>query len=412
MTIGAPRLPRFPPAEPGAGGVGAAARMLVAMACIGLLCGCATRPPGADRVEALPPLELDDRVLTLDRVAEQAPTPDLLALDGQMRDFVQRYTADARRDRERLISLHRAIRGAATLGIDYDPQAGGTASDVFYRGTANCLSYASLLVAMAREAGLDASYQWLDLRPQWSRSGERVLVRLHVNVDVNLKRGERFMADIDPLSPARVTGSRLIADSDAQALHHSNIAMQALAGGDTGQAWFNAVRALQLSPAMAHLWVNLGAVYRAAGQFRAAEDSYRQALSLDPGERSAMNNLVVLFRMEGRDTERAYWEARVAGYRDANPYYHAWLGDEAASAGDWEGARRRYEEAVTLSSGDSRLLYSLGKVLWQLGDQVAASRYLERAIESASLRSEIMAYRAQLEAWRQASGDKGLFAER
>ncbi len=187
--------------------------------------------------------------------------------------------------------------------------------------------------------------------------------------------------------------------------------MQSLAGGDVGQAWFDAVRALQLSPSMAHLWVNLGAVYRAAGQFRAAEDSYRQALLLDPGEHSAMNNLVVLFRMEGRDTERAYWEARVASYRDANPYYHAWLGEQAASAGDWDEARRHYEHAVALSSGDSRLLYSLGQVHWELGDQVAASRYLERAIESASLRSEIVAYRAQLNAWRRASNEQGLFAE-
>lgn len=410
MTSGSPLLQRFTPAKGGAVRAGLPACLLALLLFPGLLSGCATSPAAAGRVEALPPLVLEHQVLTLDRVGARAPTPDLLTLDGPMREFVARYTAGAPNGRERLIRLHRAIRGSATLGIDYDPQAGGTASDVFYRGTANCLSYASLLVAMAREAGLDARYQWLDLRPQWTRSGERVLVRLHVNVDVNLKRGERFMADIDPLSPAQVTGSRLIADSDAQALHHSNIAMLALAGGDIEQAWFNAVRALQLSPDMAHLWVNVGAVYRAAGQFRAAEDSYRQALLLDPGEHSAMNNLVVLFGMEGREQERAYWEARVARYRDANPYYHAWLGDEASGAGNWEQALRHYEQAVALSSGDSRLLYSLGQVHWQLGDRVAASRYLERAIDSASLRSEIVAYRAQLDAWRQAV-QRGLYAE-
>lgn len=410
MTSRTSLLQRFIPAGVGGARPRLPACCLALLLLPALLGGCATTPAAAGRVAALPPLVLEQQVLTLDMVGARAPTPDLLALDAPMREFVARYTAGAPTGRERLIRLHRAIRGSATLGIDYDPGAGGTASDVFYRGTANCLSYASLLVAMAREAGLDARYQWLDLRPQWTRSGERVLVRLHVNVDVNLKRGERFMADIDPLSPTQVTGSRLIADSDAQALHHSNIAMLALAGGDIEQAWFNAVRALQLSPDMAHLWVNVGAVYRAAGQFRAAQDSYLQALLLDPGEHSAMNNLVVLFRMEGREQESAYWEARVARYRNANPYYHAWLGDEASGAGNWEEARRHYEQAVALSSGDSRLLYSLGQVHWQLGDQVAASRYLERAIESASLRSEIIAYRAQLDAWRQAA-EQGLYAE-
>ncbi|MGB1140001.1 MAG: tetratricopeptide repeat protein, partial [Halioglobus sp.] len=304
-----------------------------------------------------------------------------------------------------------AIRGGATLGIDYDPHAGGTASDVFYSGKANCLSYASLLVAMAREAGLDASYQWLYLRPQWTRSGERVMVRLHVNVDVDLRGGERFMADIDPLSPAQVTGSRLMDDSDAEALHHSNIAMLALADGDVGEAWLNGVRALQLSPGMPHLWVNLGAVYRASGQFEAAEQSYLQALALDLREQSAMNNLVILYDMDGRPDERAQWLERVASYRDANPYYHAWLGDEASGAGLWSEALGHYEKAVALSGGDSRLLYSLGQAHWQVGDQVAASQYLEQAIESASLVSEINVYRAQLEAWRRESQTSSVFAE-
>ena len=328
-----------------------------------------------------------------------------------MRDFVERYTRAAPRERERLISLHRAIRGSATLGIEYDPVAGGTAADVFYGGRANCLSYASLMVAMAREAGLDAHYQWLDLRPQWTRTGERVMVRLHVNVDVDLRGGERFMADIDPLSPAQVTGARLMKDSDAQALHHSNVAMRALSLERIDEAWLNAVRALQLSPGMPHLWVNVGAVYRAAGQYPAAEGSYLQALAIDPREQSAMNNLVILYDMDGRPEERAQWLERVASYREANPYYHAWLGDEASNDQRWAEALGHYEKAVLLSGQDSRLLYSLGQAHWQTGDRMAASDYLERAIKAASLRAEITAYQAQLNAWRQQIRAGGDFAD-
>ena len=44
-----------------------------------------------------------------------------------------------------------------------------------------------------------------------------------------------------------------------------------------------------------------------------------------------MNNLVVLYDMDSRLAERDHWEERVANYRDANPYYHAWMGDEAAA---------------------------------------------------------------------------------
>ena len=366
-----------------------------------LLGACAHAPGGAPRVAQLPPLQLDEEVLTPDQAILLAPSPDLLALNDQMREFVVRYTSGTPNKRQRLVTLHRSIRGSATLGIDYDPQAGGTATDVFYRGSANCLSYASLFIAMAREAGLDAGYQWLELRPQWTRSGERVLVRLHVNVDVRLGRGLRYMADIDPLAPADVAGTRPLSDDDAVALHHSNIAMQALADSDLKTAWLHAVRALQWSPQQAHLWVNLGVVYRVSGQPDAAEASYLYALQLDNREYSAMNNLVILYGMEGRLQEQARWEQRVARHRVDNPYYHAWLGEQALEEQNPEGALQYYERAVALSPDDSRLLYSLGLVHWELGEPDLALAYVEQAIEAATLFSEISAYRLQLDNWRQ-----------
>jgi len=366
-----------------------------------LVAGCAVKPDAADRVAALPPLQLEGELLAVSEVEQRVPTPDLLALNDEMKAFVARYTEDIRQEQQRLVNLHRAIRGSATLGVSYDAQAGGTAADVFYRGTANCLSYASLFVAMAREAGLDASYQWLEIRPQWTRSGERILVRLHVNVDVDVRHGQRFMADIDPLAPGDVAGSRLLGDIDAQALHHSNIAMQALAVNDLRSAWLHGVRALQWSPDLAHLWVNLGVIYRVAGQPAAAESSYLYALQLDGREYSAMNNLVILYGMQGRPLDQARWEARVASHRVDNPYYHAWLGEQAFESQDLQRALASYERAVALSPQDSRLLYSLGLVHWELGESALASAYVEQAIEAATLYSEITAYRVQLDSWRQ-----------
>jgi tetratricopeptide (TPR) repeat protein len=244
-----------------------------------------------------------------------------------MRDFVALYTDGVGNKRQRLTMLHRAITGWGALGVQYDPQAGGGAREVFYRGSANCLSYAHLFVALAREAGLDASYQWLEMRPEWTREGERILVRRHVNVSVALPGGQRYMVDIDPQPTRDIAGTREISDRQARALYHSNVAMQAFAEDDIATAWLQSVRALQLGPGMPDLWTNLGAVYRAAGEHREAEASYLYALELDPWDRSAMNNLVVLYGMEGREADRSYWADRVAAYRDDNPYYHAWRGD-------------------------------------------------------------------------------------
>ena len=361
-----------------------------------LLTGCGASFNSRHMVSDLPPLQLEDRTVETAEVAARVSSPDLLAVDPQMREFVQLYTGDIRHPRQRLLVLHRAISGSATLGIDYDPVAGGTASQVFHRGTANCLSYASLFIALAREAGLEAGYQWLDVRPQWTRQGERVMVRMHVNALVELGRMSQFMVDIDPLESRDIAGSRRLSDDDASALYHSNIAMQALAANDLEQAWLQAVRALQLSPTMAHLWINLGAIYRVAGQYRGAENSYQHALLLDPLERSAMNNLAVLYNIEGRREEHAYWERRVARYREDNPYYHAWLGEQAYDTGDWRLAVGYYERALALAPGDSRLLYALGLAHVELGETDLASTYLQRAIKTAILRSDISTYQMEL----------------
>ena len=293
--------------------------------------------------------------------------------------------------------LHRAVIGAGTLDLQYDPLAEGSAREVFHRGSANCLSYANMFIALAREAGLDADYQWLEVRPQWTLLGERVLVRRHVNVLVDLGGGGQYMVDIDPLPTRDIAGTRQISDADAQALYHSNIAMDALADEELELAWLQAVRALQLSPKTSHLWVNLGAIYRLAGQHREAESSYLYALQLAPRERSAMNNLVVLYGIEGRHEEQAYWEERVAQYRDANPYYHAWLGDQAADSGDWQQALQHYQSARSLLPEDSRLLYATGQIHYRMQDLAGAYDYLRRAIEAATLRSDIERYQRQLD---------------
>lgn len=369
----------------------------VAFLLLASLVACSSSPlVSARKVAALPPLQLPDRTIVPADVAGLIATPDLLAVDEEMREFVARYVGDIRHPRQRLRMLHSAIVGPATLGIDYEPFASGSAREAFRSGQANCLSYASLFVALAREAGLNAQYQWLEVKPQWTRQGERVMVRLHVNVAVKLRGREQFMVDIDPPQSRDIASSKLISDRDAQALYHSNIAMEALANDALEQAWLNAVRALQLSPSVGHLWVNIGAIYRLAGQHDAAQASYLQALAIDPWDRSAMNNLAVLHQIEGNAEQLVYWEDRVARYREANPYYHAWLGDKAGESEDWPEAARYYEKALKIRPEDSGLLYALGVIHTQMGQTAIATDYIQQAIDKATLYSDIKAYEQKL----------------
>lgn len=376
-------------------------RTATVVLCVSLAAACSTLDGPAAAARQLPPLVHAGNPVTLTEVAALPPSPDLLALTPEMQAFVARYAPPRGGARQRLLSLHEAVKGQGAPGVVYDPFADGTAASVFRTGTANCLSFAHLFVALAREAGLDAHYQWLEVRPQWTRLGERIAVRLHVNVMVRMPSGEQFMVDIDPLQSRDIAASRLLQDTDAAALDHNNIAIEALARGDLEAAWSKLALALQLSPGLSHLWVNLGAVYRHAGQFSEAEWSLFQALAIDRADRSAMNNLVVLYGQMGRDDERDYWVDRIQRHRDRNPWYHAWLGDRAGEEGDWAGALAHYRVALKLHPEDSALLYATGIIHFRLNQYDAAERLIEQAIAAASLRSDIQGYRIQLEAVRQ-----------
>ena len=366
------------------------------------LTACASNTTQPDAVANLSPLMFGTRVITVDDVATLAPIPDLLGVDDDMREFVETYTGDLHSDRQRMNHLHQSITSNAILDIDYVADAEGVAQEVFHRGTANCLSYASLFIALAREAGLDANYQWVKVRPQWSRVGERVAVRLHVNVIITLRRGQEYIVDIDPLRPSETTGTNVLSDTDALALYHNNIAMGALARNEFDEAWVHSVRALQLSPQMSLLWVNIGAIYRVSGQHEDAQSSYFTALALNSRDRSAMNNLVVLYELEGNEEQAKYWSDQVARYRIDNPWYHAWLGDKAGEAGDWSQALMHYSDARRRDSEDGRLQYAVGLIYYQLGDLSEAQRFVAMAIETVSetggmRHSELEAYQLQLD---------------
>jgi len=79
------------------------------------LCGCASPSLDTRAVNDLAPLQIDGRNLSVTEARERVARPDLLSLDEPMREFVARYTAGLSNKRARLMALHQAVRGTATL---------------------------------------------------------------------------------------------------------------------------------------------------------------------------------------------------------------------------------------------------------------------------------------------------------
>ncbi len=368
--------------------VPADAPRLAAASLLPLLWACSSGVAQRPDIASIAPLHERPGAPRAELAASLGAAPALLEMTAEMRDFVDRYVRPARAARQRLHLLHSSLRSRALLGIDYDPGADGTAAQVFRSGRANCLSFAHLFVAMARHAGLEADYQLLDLRPEWSRHGDQVALRQHVNVLVTLSRRQRYVVDIDPVRRSAIAGHRIIDERAVQGLHFSNLAMARLFEGDLAGAYLHAVRALQHSPRTDFLWLNLGAVYSRAGNDRAGERAYRVALALNPNSHSAMNNLMALHTRRGELEQADRWRSRIAGHRRRNPYYHAHLGERALEAGDFRRAARHFRAAVERKRDDAQLYYRLGQVHLRLGQPARAGEYLQQALAHARLASE------------------------
>lgn len=373
---------------------------LLLVACL-TVTGCAGVANTSPALGSLEPLRVGEQHLRVDQVNHRPSSAEVLALDDDMRAFVAKYGSQKLGRRERLLSLHEALRNPAMLPITYDADANGTAAEVFHSGRANCLSYAHLFVALTRAAGLQTQYHWMDVRPRWNRLGDHLAVELHVNILIHLSAREKLVADIDPLQPWQLTGSKKLSDTDALALHHNNIAMAALIDNDLESAWVNLLDALRLNPRISFLWSNLGALYRHSGQLKAAENSYLKALQLDAANHSAMYNLALVFGELGLTAKQAYWQGRIAKYQAGNPFYHAYLGDLAAGQGDLAAAINHYSTAVALQPGNSALLYSAASVYLKIGNLHAAERFFASAMESAALASDKAVYAAKLQDVRQ-----------
>lgn len=282
------------------------------------------------------------------------PEPDILSIDAAMIEFVDRYVPRIHHSRQRLDNLHLAIRSTGVLAMKYEFDATRTASEAFHSGQANCLSYAHLFIALARQAGFNASYQEVKLPHSWAEmdNASSFYYLRHVNVIIQLPFSE---ATVDIKAPPTYHSARTkrISDNAAFAQHFNNIAVEHMQQGDTLNAFKNFKKAILLAPTDSSIWVNLGTLYRRNKHPRLAESAYLHALSLHDNEYIAMSNLVSLYQGTGEFDKQNYYLDKVEGVRKRNPYNYFYLARDAYKIGDYSTA----EEHLTTALRKEKLEY-------------------------------------------------------
>ena len=319
--------------------------------------------------------------LTLAPPADPIVVPtfeEAFALDADMEAFVAPIKS-IRTAREKMVTLIRAMEARGMFSLDY-AEVTRTASGTFHDRQGNCLSFTMLFVSLARAAGLQASYQSVQVPPSWSYDG-KVVVATHVNTTLRTGGGEETVVDFNIRPYKGQQRSRRVNDSYALGLFYTNLGAEAMLRDEHAAALVYLREAAAVRPDIAGVWVNLGVLYARNGKYEHAEAAYLRALEENADEPSALTNLAVVYEALGEAKLAAEYRERVQTYRERNPYYHFAAATQAYEAQQYDVALASLRRALRLKPDDDEFYRLRGQAQEALGKSRDATESFARARE-------------------------------
>ncbi|MEO3867032.1 tetratricopeptide repeat protein [Rheinheimera fenheensis] len=307
---------------------------------------------------------------------------ELLSLQNNKLDISSRSKA-----------MIRHIFSYASDDLLYDSSATRTVSETLTAGKANCLSLSILAYSMAKELGLDAVFQDVDIPEYWTSELNTTWLNGHVNVRLRqsstpqkqsgtILLGHDVVIDFDPQILRQHFKTKVITKDRATAMFYNNKAAEQQNLQHYAQAYQYYQAAIAADPEFAVTWANLAVLYRQHGLLELAEQLYRHSLVLAPDSMNAMANLAILYQLTGRENLAAPLLQQVSKVRLANPYYYVMLGNEALRRQDTTEAINQFQQALKLDRKNHEAYFSLAKSYYLSGNTVQAQRYLQQAIRT------------------------------
>ena len=195
--------------------------------------------------------------------------------------------------------------------------------------------------------------------------------------------GGPVQIDFLPETQKRYRFSHRISDRRMKAHFYNNLGAEALADGDGEGALAFFLEALSFDARFSPALVNRGVAYRFLGDPGLAEESYKEALEIDPTEMTAASNLSQLYEGLGRAEEAGEYARLVRKYRKRNPFYHFGLGLIAARDDRHAEAVEHFRRAIRRQRQDAGFREELAGSYVDLGRLRKARRSLRRALDLA-----------------------------
>lgn len=312
--------------------------------------------------------------------ASTVAAPDqVMALPAPLRDRLHREILhDNPSAHDRMQRLGAFMFSPEGLGMTYVETANHTVAQAYQARTANCLTFTMLFLALAKEAGLEATPQEIGQILGFRQADGTLYLSNHVNASVRAG-ARRYTVDVagDRIiprdRPEPITTTRLIAH------YYNNLAVERLAAADYPGALALLDTALKLDPDYAGYWSNAGVVRTRSGDARGGEKAYRRALALDPDNANALFNLAGLAARMGDRSLEAEYRQRLAKVQRNDPFHAFMQAVNAENAGDLTRAIREYRRAVDLQPQEHRFHSALANAYLKAGRIRPAIRSLAQA---------------------------------
>ena len=335
-------------------------------------------------------------------------TPEqIFALPDTTKRDLNRIVTNTQSIEGRTKAALRLIFSYAQDGLLYDNTATKTASETIASGKANCLSLSILAYSMAKELGMNATFQDIQIPEYWTSAFRQTWLNGHINLRLKHQKtpqkssgiillGKDLVVDFDPYSLKHQFEEKSVAPATVVAMFYNNKAAVAFANEQYANAYEYYKAAAQADPAFSVTWSNLGVLFRVNGMHELAETSYKYSLALEPDVTNTLANLAVLYRQTGNMVDAEALEKRVLAKRNDNPYYFLMLGNEAYRNADYTGAKKYYENAISLDTKNHEAYFGLARSYYALDDTVSAVRYMKKAKRNAPSDDEQQLYEHKL----------------
>lgn len=269
----------------------------------------------------------------------------------------RRMVLEAKSDSERVRILAEALFDPNAFGLRYAPSVTASAEETLRTSTGNCLALASVFVGLARAIGLNAHYMDASTRVHEMRHGEDGMTINAGHLTAMVSTAHEDIA-LDFARLGRIRWYRVIDDLEALAHFYNNRGFDLMDRSQERGApvpWVDVAHdfrlAVQVMPAFAQAWNNLGIAATRLGRYAEAVEDYRTAIARDPKLAAPHNNLGSLYLQTGDDGAALRSFEKAARLEPSGPHIQYNLALALLRRGDRPGAIRALQRAVDLRAG-------------------------------------------------------------